>query len=198
MAKIRCVIFDMDGTLTEPYMDFQKLRRELGIPAGDIVDYFMSADDAERRRLDEILHRFEEDAAINATLQPGVHELLAALRARGIKLGLLTRNSRRSVAALTAKFGLSFDETVTREDGPYKPSPQPVLALAERWGVAPTEILVVGDYIHDLRSARDAGAIGVLLINECVPEWAKEADHIVHELQEVLALIDQLQESGSR
>jgi len=197
MARIRGVIFDMDGTLTEPYMDFQRLRQEMGIPAGDIVDHLMAADEAERRRLDEILHRFEEDAAMNATLQPGVHELLAALRARGIKLGLLTRNSRRSVAALTAKFGLSFDAAVTREDGPYKPSPQPVLAIAQQWGVSPAEILVVGDYVHDLHCARDAGATGVLLINDRVPEWAKEAEHVVHELQEVLALIDRLEENQS-
>ena len=197
MATIRGVIFDMDGTLTEPYMDFQRLRHEMGIPAGDIVDYLMSADESERRRLDEILRRFEEDAANNATLQPGAHELIEALRKRGIKLGLLTRNSRRSVATLLAKFGLSFDATVTREDGPCKPSPQPVLALAQRWGIPPAEILVVGDYIHDLRSARDAGATGVLLINDRVPEWAKEADHVVHGLPEVLAVIDQLQRNGS-
>ncbi|MCX7824114.1 MAG: HAD family hydrolase [Verrucomicrobiae bacterium] len=197
MARIRGVIFDMDGTLTEHYMDFQRLRHEMGIPTGDIVDHLMAADETERRRLDAILHRFEEDAAMNATLQPGVHELLAALRARGIKLGLLTRNSRRSVAALMARFDLGFDATVTREDGPYKPSPQPVLAIARQWGVSPAEVLVVGDYVHDLRCARDAGATGVLLINDRVPEWAKEAQHVVHKLQEVLALIDRLEENPS-
>jgi HAD superfamily hydrolase (TIGR01549 family) len=189
---IRGIIFDMDGTLTEPHIDFQALRRELGIMVGDIVDHLRSVDDAERRRLEGILHRFEEDAAANATLQPGAAELLDALRARGIKLGLLTRNSRRSVNTVLAKFNLRFDATLTREDGPYKPSPEPVLALAQQWGLSPAEMLVVGDYLHDLRCARDAGSRGVLLINDNVPEWAHEADFIIHDLGELPGVLERI------
>jgi len=189
---IRGIIFDMDGTLTEPHIDFQALRRELGIMVDDIVDHLKSVDDAERRRLESILHRFEEDAAVNATLQPGAAELLDALRARGIKLGLLTRNSRRSVKTVLAKFSLRFDATLTREDGPHKPSPEPVLALAQRWGLEPAEMLVVGDYVHDLRCARDAGARGVLLINDNVPEWAHEAEFIIHDLSELTDVLERI------
>lgn len=187
---IRGIIFDMDGTLTQPHIDFQALRREMGVTAGDIVDHLKSVDDAERRRLEEILHRFEEDAAVNATLQPGASELLGALRGRSIKLGLLTRNSRKSVETVLAKFGLSFDATLTREDAPHKPSPEPVLALARQWRFSPAEMLVVGDYVYDLRCAHNAGARGVLLVNDRVPEWAHEADFVVHRLNEVLDVID--------
>ncbi|MCX6910324.1 MAG: HAD family hydrolase [Verrucomicrobia bacterium] len=189
---IRGIIFDMDGTLTEPHIDFQALRRELGVMVGDIVDHLKSVDDAERRRLESILHRIEEDAAVNATLQPGAAELLDALRARGIKLGLLTRNTRKSVKTVLAKFGLRFDATLTREDGPHKPSPEPVLALARRWHLPPAEMLVVGDYLYDLRCARDAGARGVLLINDNVPEWAHEADFIIHDLSELTDVLERI------
>jgi HAD superfamily hydrolase (TIGR01549 family) len=189
---IHGIIFDMDGTLTEPHIDFQALRRELGIMVGDIVDHLKSVDDAERRRLEGILHRFEEDAAVNATLQPGAAELLDALRARGLKLGLLTRNSRKSVKTVLAKFHLHFDATLTREDGPHKPSPEPVLALARRWKFPPAELLVVGDYIHDLRCARDAGARNVLLVNDKMPEWAHEADFIIHNLGELSGVIERI------
>ncbi len=190
---IHGIIFDMDGTLTEPHIDFQALRRELGVMAGDIVDHLKSVDDAERRRLEQILHRFEEDAAVNAALQPGAAELLDALRARGIKLGLLTRNSRKSVETVVVKFGLRFDATLTREDAPHKPSPEPVLALARRWGLQPAEMLVVGDYVYDLRCAHNAGAKGVLLVNARVPEWAHEADFVVHRLSEVLEVVGGIQ-----
>lgn len=187
---IRGIIFDMDGTLTEPHIDFLALRRELGVMAGDIVDHLKSVDEAERRRLEVILHRFEEEAAVNATLQPGAAELIDVLRARGIKLGLLTRNSRRSVKTVTAKFGLHFDATLTREDGPHKPSPEPVLGLARRWGLKPAEMLVIGDYIYDLHCAHNAGAKGVLLVNDRVPAWVHEADYIIHRLSEVLDVVD--------
>ena len=187
---IRGIIFDMDGTLTEPHIDFQALRRELGVMVGDIVDHLKSVDDAERRRLEGILHRIEEEAAANATLQPGAAELLDALRERGIKLGLLTRNSRKSVGTVLAKFNLRFDATLTREDGPHKPSPEPVLALARQWELKPAEMLVVGDYIYDLHCAHNAGARGILLVNDHVPEWAHEADYVVHRLAEVLNVVE--------
>jgi HAD superfamily hydrolase (TIGR01549 family) len=189
---IRGVIFDMDGTLTVPHIDFQAMRRELGIMAGDIVDYLKSADEQERRRLEEILHRFEEEAAVNAELQTGARELLETLRARGIKLGLLTRNSRKSVATVLAKFGLRFDAALTREDAPHKPSPEPVLRLAREWGLAPADILMVGDYIHDIRSGRSAGSKTVLFVNDRAPEWAHEADFAVHRLEELLRIIEEL------
>ncbi len=189
---IRGIIFDMDGTLTEPHIDFLALRRALGLMTGDIVDHLKTVDEAERQRLEAILHRFEEEAAVNATLQPGAAELLDVLRARGIKLGLLTRNSRRSVKTVTAKFGLHFDATLTREDGPHKPSPEPVLVLARRWELKPAEMLVVGDYIYDLHCAHNAGARGVLLINDTMPAWAQEADYIVHRLDDVLNVVDKI------
>lgn len=189
---IRGIIFDMDGTLTEPHIDFQALRRELGVMVGDIVDHLKSVDDAERRRLESILHRIEEDAAVNATLQPGAAELLDVLRARGIKLGLLTRNTRKSVKTVLTKFSLRFDATLTREDGPHKPSPEPVLELAQRWGLQPTEMLVVGDYVYDLRCAHNAGARGVLLVNDKVPEWAHEADYIIHRLDELPGVLERI------
>ena len=189
---IRGIIFDMDGTLTAPHIDFQALRREMGVMAGDIVDHLKSVDDAERRRLETILHRFEEDAAVNAALQPGAAKLLDTLRGRGIKLGLLTRNSRKSVETVLAKFGLSFDATLTREDAPHKPSPEPVLALARQWRFSPSEMLVVGDYVYDLRCAHNAGARGVLLVNDKVPEWAHEADFIIHDLDELPGVIERI------
>lgn len=187
---IRGVIFDMDGTLTMPHMDFQALRRELGIAAGDIVDYMRSVSGAEKERVEAILHRFEEDAAVNAELQPGASEVIVALRARGIKVGLLTRNSRRSVETVCAKFELTFDATVTREDAPHKPSPEPVLKLAQLWGLPPAEMMMVGDYVYDLRCGHNAGAKAVLLVNGNVPEWAHEADAVIHRLDELMGVLD--------
>ncbi|MBI5828600.1 MAG: HAD family hydrolase [Chloroflexi bacterium] len=189
---IRGVIFDMDGTLTVPHIDFQALRRELGIMAGDIVDYLKAADDHERQRVEAVLHRFEEDAAANAELQTGARDLLDALRVRGIKLGLLTRNSRKSVATVLEKFGLAFDATLTRDDAAHKPSPEPVLRLAREWGLAPAELLMVGDYIHDIRSGRSAGSKTALLVNDRAPEWAGEADFTIHRLDELPKIIEDI------
>ena len=31
--KIKAVIFDLDGTITKPYLDFDKIRQEMGLAA---------------------------------------------------------------------------------------------------------------------------------------------------------------------
>ena len=40
--KIKSVIFDLDGTLTAPVLDFIQIRKEMGLPlkAGDILTVF--------------------------------------------------------------------------------------------------------------------------------------------------------------
>ena len=36
---LRAVAFDLDSTLTKPYLDFRKLRAQLGLAEGDILDW---------------------------------------------------------------------------------------------------------------------------------------------------------------
>ncbi|WP_312359705.1 HAD family hydrolase, partial [Stutzerimonas balearica] len=43
------------------------------------------------------------------------------------------------------------------------PHPGGLLKLAERWGVEPGALVMVGDYRFDLECARAAGAQGVLV-----------------------------------
>jgi HAD superfamily hydrolase (TIGR01509 family) len=190
---IRAVIFDLDGTITQPYLDFDEIRTEMGLEpnGGPILEAMAKMTPPQRQRAETILHFHEERAVTESKLNAGAGEALAALRERGIPIGILTRNRKDNAWAVARKHGLHFDAVVGREDGPVKPDAFGVLHLCRRFHVEPAQTLVVGDYLFDLLCARAAGAVGVLLANHGhAAEFARHADFTVANLMEVLPLID--------
>lgn len=189
--KIRGVIFDMDGTLTAPWLDFAWLKQVAGIGEVDVIDYLRDATGDDYERVHALLMRFEEDGVRHARLNRGARTLLRYLRRQKLPIGLLTRNSRKSVDGVCRKLGLAFDAISTREDGPHKPAPEPIWDMARQWGVRPAAVLMVGDYKWDVLCARNAGARSVLLVNGGgQPPWAAAADHVVRRLTEIIRLIE--------
>lgn len=188
----RAVLFDLDGTLTRPYLDFDAIRAELSIENREPVLEAMERMDADRRaRAEAVVARHEAEAAANSELHDGVHETLEALRNRGIRLALLTRNSRQSVATVLRKHGLRFDFIRTREDGRTKPSPEPVLAVCRSLEVAPAATVSVGDFLFDIEAGRAAGAATVLMIGDGPrPPYADRADHVIRRLLELVTIVD--------
>ena len=189
--KIKGVIFDMDGTITEPYFEFTKVKDEAGIGNVDVLEYLRGATGAEYERVHAILMKFEEAGVADAKLNRGARKLLAFLARHKIPTALLTRNSRKSVDGVCKKLNLKFDIAVTRDDGPHKPAPEPIWEIARRWGAKPGEVLMVGDYKWDVLCAKNAGAPCALLINgDGEPDWAKDADYIITTLAEVIEIIE--------
>lgn len=184
------VIFDMDGTITEPYIEFDKIREEVDVGNHDLIDYLKTAPAHEVERLQAILTRYEEAGVANATLNRGARALLDFLAAQQIPTALLTRNSRRSLDGVCRKLGLQFDISFSREEGPHKPAPEPIWEIAKRWGVKPIEVLMVGDYKWDLMCARNAGSPCAILTNgDPVQDWAKEAEYVIHELTDLISIL---------
>src|SRR5690606_28954971 len=86
LLRPRAVLFDMDGTLTEPLLDFDAIRAELEIaPGAPILEAIAAMPAARRASAMAILHRHEDDAAQRATLNPGCHDLLDWLRRQSIR-----------------------------------------------------------------------------------------------------------------
>jgi HAD superfamily hydrolase (TIGR01549 family) len=195
--KIRGVIFDMDGTITAPNLDFAGIKAEAGIGDVDMLDYLRAATGAEYERIHGLLMRFEKRGVANAKLNRGARTLLNALAKQRIPAALLTRNSRRSVDAVCRKLKLKFDVTVTREDGPHKPAPEPIWRIAKRWKAKPDELLMVGDYKWDVLCAKNAGTLCAVLVNGGgVPDWAKDAEFVIERLSEVIEIIEGMRAEG--
>ena len=182
----KAFIFDLDGTLTLPQLDFASIRAGMGISDGPILEELEALAPSQEETARKVLEAHEEKAAITSTLQPGARELLDELRRRNIPTAILTRNSRRSLDTVIKKHRLQVNETLSREEAPVKPSPEPVLLLCRRLGTEPANTLVTGDYIFDIESANRAGAISVLLLNQNNSRFSEEADLKIVHLREIL------------
>lgn len=189
----RAVIFDMDGTITEPYLDFGRVRERMGMSRDDgpILEAMERMTNEERKRAEMVLHRCEAEAAQASSLNDGVHETLDSLARSGILTAVLTRNSRVSTETVLSKHGLRFDLVRTREDGAIKPSPEPVWEICRTLGVEPAETWMVGDYLFDVQSGQAAGARTALFWSGPeLPEWHGQADHVITLLTDLISLIE--------
>ncbi|MGY4531738.1 HAD superfamily hydrolase (TIGR01509 family) [Pseudomonas sp. TE3786] len=192
LAPIRHWVFDMDGTLTIAVHDFAAIRRELEIPAEDDILHHLAALPAEVAAAKHAwLMEHERELALNAQPAPGAIELVRELHERGHQLGILTRNAH-SLALLTLQaIGLgdcfATVDILGRDEAPPKPHPGGLLHLAEQWQVAPSEMVMVGDYRFDLDSGRAAGTHTVR-VN--VPEnlWPELADWCAEDCLALLRL----------
>lgn len=189
-GPVEAVIFDLDGTLLHSNLDFDLIRREIGIDEGPILEAIRKMPARQLRRAMQILDDHESAAAAQAQLDTRARNVLDALADRRIKTALLTRNSRASVDTALTRHNLRFDLTCSREDHPIKPSPEPVLAICTALKVSATRTMLVGDYLFDLQSANDAGARSVLLRNEKNAEFISHAWRVIECLDEVLDLLD--------
>jgi HAD superfamily hydrolase (TIGR01549 family) len=190
MTAPRAVIFDMDGTLTRPFLDFAAIRAAIGISEPLLENMLALPPGRERDRAFSVLERFEEEAAEVSELNEGAKDLLDFLSGRGIPSGLVTRNSRRSTERVLLKHSLRFEIVVTREDAPAKPRPEPLWMICERLNVKPADALMVGDFKFDIVAGQNAGTRTALITNGKTPSYLKEVspDHVLERLEDLLAL----------
>ncbi|MBY6265979.1 phosphoglycolate phosphatase [Azospirillum sp. 412522] len=188
---VRAVAFDLDGTLVDSVADLMHasnaLLAELGrspvdLPAvrsfvGDgapkLVERVLAATggvpdvDEAARCLERFLTIYEADPSAHSKLYPAVAETLGKLAEAGLRLGVCTNKPMGATLRLLDDLGIAnrFAAVVGGDSYPTrKPSPEPVLGLLERLGVAPSETVFVGDNEHDVAAARAAGVARVLLV----------------------------------
>jgi HAD superfamily hydrolase (TIGR01509 family) len=190
--SIRAVIFDLDGTITRPYFDFDAIRQEIGLArdSGPLLESMEKMTPQQRQKAEKILYKHEEKAVIESKLNKGAKKTLSTLRKAGIHIGVLTRNKRDNAHAIARKHNLKFDAVIGREEGPVKPDAFGVLQLCRQFGVEPAETLLVGDYLYDLLCAKAAGACAVLLTNHRqADDFAEHADFCIENITKILEII---------
>jgi len=192
------VLFDFDGTLTQPgAIDFLAIREEIECPHDmSILEYIKLQTPEDRVVLTGILEGHEAEAARLSIPNQGAEACLSTLRMRGVPIGIITRNSLTSVVSALRQFdgieSRDFDVVITREAALPKPSPEGVFKAAECMGCFAEELMVVGDFRFDVIAGKRAGATTVLLTNGGKPSMVPgdpKPDYVCEDLNEVVEIV---------
>jgi phosphoglycolate phosphatase len=206
------LIFDLDGTLADtapdllgatnavlescgrPTLDLTNLRHMVGFGARALITQAMQAGGAPVTEEDlpplvEIfLAHYRAHIADASVLFPGVAETLAALKADGGRLAVLTNKPQELTDPLLPLLGLGGVFTAVYGAGkkPYtKPDPRIFADVVGDCGGGPG--VMIGDSITDLNTARAAGAPCVLVSYGFTPVPAKDlgADVVIDEFAQL-------------
>lgn len=217
-ASFNTFVFDLDGTLLDTLDDLVVLtnevlaefdmpshtREEINSYVGNgaqALIYQAVLEGTPREVADACLARWKEayDLFPNDLTKPydGVEEMLAALRARGCKLGILSNKFDGGVQFIVKKCLDGKVDVAHGEGGalgfPRKPDPAGLLATIEELGGEPARTVYVGDSPGDIHVARNAGcyAVGVAWGYHDPNDFAAEGwepDMLVTEPVQIVAL----------
>ena len=174
---IKAVLLDFDGTLTKPdSLDLSVLKETVGCPKDSyLLEYIQGLSNVrEQKKAFAALEDYEMRSAAGAEPNPGAEDLVRYLQSCELPVGILTRNSTRSVQRALRNFeriGITDFNLIISRDEPVRPKPSGdgILLAAERLGVPVGEVLMVGDYLLDMEAGKDAGAVTVLVDNPKLP-----------------------------
>ena len=168
------LIFDIDGTLVDnekvviatwqetilqlfgKHYETSDLNFVLGIPGVTTMERLGAENPQEAFVVwgqNFIKHKAEIE------LFPHIEHTIAALKSKGLDLGLVTS---RTHDELNNDFALgeiigNFDTIICVTDAPRpKPNPDPLLVYMERCGLSPDEVLYIGDSDYDYHCAKNA------------------------------------------
>ncbi|MEM2987438.1 MAG: HAD family hydrolase [Candidatus Bathyarchaeia archaeon] len=226
---IRAVVFDLDGTIVKFNIDFRAVRADVrgflikeGVPASVLsinesifemlkkMEIFMKNNNKLASKIEEvrskalaIAEKYELEAAKTTSLQPGIKGILKTLKSMGLKIGICTLNSQKSVEYILKKFGIGefFDAVTTRDHVKnVKPNPEHLENTLKALGVNPKEALVVGDSPADMKCAKELGAAAAALpTGVSTPKELADAgaNYIITTITDIPALIEQIDTSKS-
>ena len=176
------IAFDWDGTLYDStaviVRSIQEAVADVGgqVPTDERASYVIgmalaqalayAAPDVPAQKHAELNNRYRYHFLQHQdelSLFPGVMEMLARLRERGVLLTVATGKSRRGLdlALQDPLLRGMFDDSRTADETAGKPHPLMLEELMSEFGVAPERTLMVGDTSHDLQMAINAGCASV-------------------------------------
>lgn len=178
---MRHVVFDLDGTLVDslpgiaeglnralallgrPTRSQQEIRGMVGRGARMLCAEALGGTPAEED-VAALLHAFGREYPrtweAGTIPYPGIPGMLERLAARGKQLAVLSNKPHEVTVPLVAHVfpHIPFDFVFGYSNRfPRKPDPASLLFIASSWHVDPAEVAMVGDSVHDARTARAAG-----------------------------------------
>jgi len=215
--RYRATLFDLDGTLVDSGQDlvgsvqyaFKTVFPEQDVPEpDDILAQVGKPLETMARELggqldagktqqfvDTYRAHYAEHFQEHTQVFPGVSELLAQLKAAGVRLAVVTtKHQTQAEFTLTGlELAKYFDYIHGWQEGrEHKPHPEPVLTVLSRLGLEPAAALMVGDSELDIQAGRAAGTATCAVTYGFRPAWFLHAfgpDFLVSEASDILAVV---------
>jgi len=185
-VKYKFALFDMDGTVLDTLQDLadstNAVLKKHGYPTHDIeaVRQFVGngakklianalPHGTEQAKIDTVLGDFKEYYKLHSAdaTKPydGVLEMLAALRAAGVRTAVVSNKPDFAVQSLAKTyFAQLFDMAVGDREGiRKKPAPDSVFEVMKALGATPAETVYIGDSDVDVQTAQNAGIDGIFV-----------------------------------
>ena len=177
MNKFLCIVFDVDGTLTQTneliFASFnfvankylgksytsQEITAMFGPPDEVAIMNLVGKDNAEVALID-FLDFYKSNHTSMAKLYDGVDKLLNYLKQKGILLAVFTGKGRLSAMITLEELGIKkyFDLIVSGSDVVnHKPSSEGIQKVVDYFGLEKDKVLMVGDGVADIKAAHEAG-----------------------------------------
>ena len=212
---MKAILFDLDGTLINSGINFEEMKSEIirllisvgveksiideEMPIANIIclarNYLrgngLPEEEIRRvlREADRIMNYFEISSVEEASLMDGVLETLTFLKAKGLKIGIMTRSCREYTDKILERFKLTsyIDAVAARDDVAYpKPNPEHAFHLLRVLNVPVEEAVLVGDHILDAECARRAGLRFILLSKDSTSNLIKDLKcQVIHDIREI-------------
>ena len=210
--SVDAVLFDLDGTLVDSIdlvvdcfthacrtllgtaPDREWIVGTIGRPLAAALEDAAPGCGAELLDAYRTYHDLHHDRLLRP--YPAALEVLRALHARGLPLGIVSSKRRHAVMQALELYELVplFQTIITPEDTTrHKPEPDPLLEGAARLGLPPGRVLYVGDSTYDVLAAQAAGMpVAAALWGAGVAPAlrALAPDLVLREPRELLAAID--------
>lgn len=206
---LQAVLLDLDGTLLQSdsfdVLTMNRLLREalgLELPEAEIRRFLGRSsrdilNELAPERVEPLLARLAELGEELRHLSqpfPGIQDILKKLRQARLRLGIVTSQNRRELAASRRHAGLDglIDVWVSADDVPRpKPAGDPIVAALAALRTAPAAAVMVGDTRFDIEAGRAAGTwTAAALWGAADPEAlrAQKPDYLLAEPEDLLAL----------
>ena len=172
---IKGIVFDLDGTLIQLPIDYQKVQKNLKEffnisnefkPLIPTIIKLSKNDQNKIRTSFDLICKEEILASDNFKTMNNALETLKFFKSKNLSLCLVTMQCKDALEKVLQKLQISdlFDSVISRDES-FDRQKQIELSL-QNIVLTPSEILVVGDRIHDIESAKKIGCMPILKINE--------------------------------
>lgn len=207
MNSLRCIVFDMDGTLTQTapliYESFNYIAKKytgktysipeiiakFGPPEEVVISSFVGPEKADEA-MEDYLKFYRNNHKNMAGIFPGIEYILSVIKTNGLRLAIFTGKGKRTAEITLEEFSIKryFDYIITGNDVEnHKPAADGLKMIMKYFSLQPEELLMVGDSKADIEAAHKANIKVAAVVWDSYSEkeiLSMGADFLFHNVKE--------------